>query len=94
MAELSDLEKELEALIKSRNDFKPSYPVCNDNPLETFMLVREHGRPFGEKPVTATRMAVREHGQPYSGITTNMAVKEHGQPYPPQTKMLAREHGQ
>lgn len=102
--ELSEFEKNLRSLIESRNGFDNSLSLKNQmqegftktprNPeMQTFMVVKEHGQPFRQKPQTL--MMVMEHGQPY----------KRG-PYPPVTKedyeacgkmgmfMAAPEHGQ
>lgn len=54
------------------------------NESETFMAVKEHGRPF-DKQSTISRMAVREHGRPFDQsprrFATKMMGEFHGRPY-------------
>jgi hypothetical protein len=68
---------------------------------ETFMAVREHGRPFDttvsqskmevKEHISHSRMAVREHGRPFSGRTcrTDMKIEEHGRPFDEQPRRFA-----
>ncbi len=80
--ELSQFEKDLKALIESRESFQPVYvsPVYSSN-KSTSISVNKSEHECDTPP--RTYMTIREHGQPYKSnhVITRMAIGEHGQPY-------------